>query len=176
MDNELWRWVWTIGAVVLTTGEIITAGFFVVPFAIGSVLAAIVAWVDGPGWLQWVLFFGGSTVSMVVVRRMVRRQDDEDEDSLPVGVYRYIGMKAVVLEAIDPVLNTGQVRVQTEEWRATVAGPNIAEGEIVTVVGLQGARLLVELSDDSSDSPDSSNNPASATDSPASNPSEAPRS
>ena len=144
MENEVWRWVWTIGAAVLMTGEMITAGFFVLPFAIGAVLAAIVAWVDGPGFLQWLVFFGGSAASMVFVRFVIRRQDDPDENSLPVGVNRYIGMGAVVLETIDAISNTGRVRVETEVWRATVDGDSIPEGELVTVVGLQGTRLLVE--------------------------------
>ncbi len=148
MDNEIWRWIWTIGAVVFTTGEMITAGFFVLPFAVGAVLAAVVAWVDGPGYLQWIAFFAGSAASMVVVRFVIRGQDSEDKNTLPVGVNRYIGMDAVVLETVDVVLNTGRVRVQTEVWRATVDGESIGEGELVTVVGLQGTRLLVELSHD----------------------------
>ncbi len=148
MDNEIWRWIWTIGAVVFTTGEMITAGFFVLPFAVGAVLAAVVAWVDGPGYLQWVAFFAGSAVSMVVVRFVIRGQDREDRDSLPVGVNRYIGMEAVVLETIDAISNTGRVRVQTEVWRATVEGESINEGELVTVVALQGTRLLVKLAHD----------------------------
>lgn len=146
MDNELWRWIWTFGAIALTAGELVTAGFFVLPFAAGSILAAIVAWLDGPGPLQWVLFFVGSALAMVAVRILIRRQDQDSARgrNLPVGVNRYIGMEAVVLETIDAVANTGSVRVQTEVWRATVSGGAIAKGEIVTVVALLGTRLVVE--------------------------------
>ena len=60
MDNELWRWVWVAVAMVMGIGEIFTAGFFLLPFAFGGMLAAAAAWLDLPGAVQWVLFFGGT--------------------------------------------------------------------------------------------------------------------
>ncbi|HCB34995.1 MAG TPA: hypothetical protein DEP66_05055 [Acidimicrobiaceae bacterium] len=143
MDNELWRWIWTFGAVAMTLGEITTAGFFMLPFAIGCVLAAIAAWFDGSGGLQWMLFFAGSGISFGAIRMFMGRQDKSDAGQLPVGVQRYVGMDAVVLEAVDAVANTGLIRVETEEWRATVDGDPIDVGATVHVVGLRGTRLLV---------------------------------
>ena len=116
MDNELWRWVWVAVAMVMGIGEIFTAGFFLLPFALGAVLAAAAAWLDLHGAVQWLLFFGGTTVSMLVLRRFMGRQDRPDD--LPVGANRYIGMSGRVVELIDPVNNTGRVRVESDEWRA----------------------------------------------------------
>ena len=43
VDNEVWRWLWTIFAVVMGIGEIFTAGFFLLPFAIGAGAGAAVS-------------------------------------------------------------------------------------------------------------------------------------
>lgn len=152
MDNELWRWIWTFAAVGFTIGEAVTAGFFMLPFGIGAALAAVAAWIGLDGWLQWVLFFAGSAASMVVIRKFMRGQDTEGR---PVGVNRYVGATGRVLQAIDPDQNTGMIRVETEEWRATTNGAVIEEGSDVTIVAMQGTRLLVEPVTASSTEPNS---------------------
>ena len=56
-----------------------------------------------------------------------------------------LGKRAVVLQAIDPIANTGMVRVGTEEWRAaSVDHSPIAKDSIVEVVGVEGVRLQVQ--------------------------------
>lgn len=141
MDNELWRWVWTGLAMVMGLGEIITAGFFLLPFAIGAGLAAAAAWFDLHDVVQWIAFFGGTGVSMLFVRRFMRSQDQEE--GLRIGPSRYVGMNAVVLEEIDMVSSTGLIRVEAEEWRAITDRGSIPEGATVEVVAVRGTRLLV---------------------------------
>ncbi len=145
VDNELWRWVWVAVAMVMGIGEIFTAGFFLLPFALGAVLAAAAAWLDLHGAVQWLLFFGGTAVSMLVLRRFMGRQDRPDD--LPVGANRYIGMQARVIEVIDTVNNTGRVRVESDEWRAVCAPGRIEEGSLVRVTDLAGTKLLVEFAE-----------------------------
>ena len=141
VDNELWRWVWTGMALLMGLGEIVTAGFFLLPFAIGAGLAATAAWFNLHDIVQWVLFFGGTGVSMLFVRRYMRAQDQED--GLLIGPDRYVGMRAVVLETVDMVSNTGRIRVEADEWRAITDGGPIPEGATVEVVELRGTRLVV---------------------------------
>ena len=145
MDNELWRWVWVAVAMVMGLGEIFTAGFFLLPFALGAVLAAAAAWMDIHGAVQWLLFFGGTAVSMAVLRRFMGRQDRPDD--LPVGANRYVGMHARVVEVIDMVNNTGRVRVESDEWRAVSDAGHIEEGSLVRITALQGTKLQVEFED-----------------------------
>lgn len=145
VDNELWRWVWVAVAMVMGIGEIFTAGFFLLPFALGAVLAAAAAWLDLHGAVQWLLFFGGTAVSMLVLRRFMGRQDRPDD--LPVGANRYVGMDARVIEDIDLVENTGRVRVESDEWRAVADSGPIEEGSLVRVTALRGTKLLVELAE-----------------------------
>ena len=145
MDNELWRWVWTGVALVMGLGEIVTAGFFLLPFAVGGALAAAAAWIGLGGGVQWVLFFAGTGASMWAVRVFMRRQDDEQ--SLLIGPARYVGLQAVVLETVDMTVNTGMIRVAAEEWRAVTDGAAIPAGAAVEVIELRGNRLVVALAE-----------------------------
>lgn len=63
VENELWRWLWTALAIVMGIGEIFTAGFFLLPFAIGAAASAILAWVGAGVLAQWLVFFGVSIVA-----------------------------------------------------------------------------------------------------------------
>ena len=141
VDNEIWRWVWVGLAAFMSVGEIFTAGFFMLPFAIGAGFAAIAAWLGLHGAVQWVLFFGGTGISMLYLRRFMDRQDD---DGAPIaGPQRYIGKTATVLEVIDSATNSGLIRVETEEWRASTDGVAIPEGAAVEVLEVRGTRLVV---------------------------------
>ena len=122
-------------------GEIVSAGFFLLPFAIGGGLAAIAAWIGLNGAVQWVLFFGGTGVAFLFVRRFMRSQDQEQ--GLLIGPARYVGKEALVIEAVDMSSNTGLIRVEAEEWRAITDGGPIPKGATVEVVALRGNRLLV---------------------------------
>lgn len=142
MDNEVWRWVWTGLALLMGIGEIVTAGFFLLPFAIGAGLAAVAAWMGVADIVQWLLFFVGTGLSFLYIRRFMRAQDEDS--GLVVGPSRYVGMEALVLETVDTGANTGLIRVEAEEWRATTDGEPIAEGRRVKVEALRGTRLVVK--------------------------------
>lgn len=141
MDNEVWRWLWTIFAIVMGIGEIFTAGFFLLPFAIGAAAAAILAWADVAVLAQWLVFFGVSILSLVVLRRFISRQDEGEQPK--VGANRWVGVRGIVLEDIDPQSGAGMVRVATEEWRATSQMP-IAKDARIIVTEVRGTRFVVE--------------------------------
>lgn len=143
VENELWRWLWTGLAVVMGIGEIFTAGFFLLPFAVGATAAAVLAWL-GTGLLaQWLVFFGVSAVALAYLRRYIDRQDDADQPRI--GANRWVGADGVVLEEIDPDTASGMVRVGTEEWRAASGhGGIIPAGSRIVVRNVSGSRLVVE--------------------------------
>ena len=141
MDFEVWRWVWTILAVVMLIGEIFTAGFFLLPFGIGAAAAGLLAWLEAGLAAQWITFFIVSIISLLYVRRFVHDQDDFEPT--PVASNRYLHAKATVLETIDPAAGTGMVRMESEEWRATADGETIEVGEVVRVERISGSRLIV---------------------------------
>jgi membrane protein implicated in regulation of membrane protease activity len=143
VEDEIWRWLWTGLAVVMAIGEIFTAGFFLLPFAIGAAASAVLAWVGAPILSQWLVFFGVSIVALAYLRRYIDRQDEGDQPR--VGANRWVGSQGIVLEEIDPDSARGMVRVENEEWRATSThGGSIPAGARIAVRDVRGARLVVE--------------------------------
>jgi membrane protein implicated in regulation of membrane protease activity len=141
VDNEVWRWLWTVLAVVMGIGEIFTAGFFLLPFAIGAGAAAILAWAGSAVIAQWLVFFGVSIFSLAYLRRFISRQDEGDQPRI--GANRWVGLEGIVINDIDPISGAGMVKVESEEWRA-VAPQAIPAGQKIVGTDVRGARLVVE--------------------------------
>ena len=63
-----------------------------------------------------------------------------------IGADRFIGLDGIVLEEIDNVKNTGQVRVQKDEWRAdSETDEIIPEGVRIVVTRLDGTHMVVKI-------------------------------
>lgn len=142
VDEELWRWVWIGAAVVLGIGELITAGLFMLPFAMGAIAAGILAFLNVNVAIQVIVFLGTSIVALWGMRKFAWR-DSEPQHS--VGAKRYVDATATVTEPINRIRGTGRVRMDTELWRATTDLDDVIEpGTEVRVIDVRGARLVVE--------------------------------
>ena len=141
MDTETWRWIWIGAALFLGFAEMMTAGFFMLPFAVGAVIAAVLAFMDVAPAIQLVVFIATSLIALILLQRFVRHGDEAQH---PIGANRFVGRTAIVLEAIDRTTGAGRVRMETEEWRATTDGDQIAVGTEVLIIGVRGTRLVVE--------------------------------
>jgi len=141
-DVEIWRWIWVVGAAALGVGEMLTAGFFLLPFAIGAVAAAILAFANVNVAIQIGVFVGASILSLWGIQRFAWREGEEVHS---LGAKRYVDARATVTETINRVSGTGRVRLDTESWRATtLLDEDIEPGTEVRVVEVTGARLVVE--------------------------------
>jgi membrane protein implicated in regulation of membrane protease activity len=141
VDDEMWRWIWLGAALLFGVGEIVTAGFFLLPFAVGAVAAAVLAFTGVDPAIQGVTFVAVSIVALLALRRFADRTDAHQPS---VGANRMAGERGIVLEQIDRVSGTGRVRVATEMWRATTDGPAIEAGIEVRILDVRGTRLVVE--------------------------------
>lgn len=142
-DPDTWRWIWLGAAVVLGVGEMATMGFFLLPFAIGALVAGVLAFVGVNLAVQLVAFALVSIVVFAAFRPLAHRLDQSSDDH-GVGAKRLVGAAAVVLEEITAG-QVGMVRVGAEEWRAVAADDEpIPAGTQVTVREIQGTRAIVE--------------------------------
>ena len=141
-NNALLLWGWIVVALIFFGAEIFTAGFVLLCFGIGALLAAGAAFAGlGLAW-QLAAFIVGSVVAVLLSRPFAERVTSSGPQFLAGD--RVLGKRAVVLQAIDPLVNTGMVRVDTEEWRAeSVDGVSIPKDSVVEVVGVDGVRLQV---------------------------------
>lgn len=144
MDNAVWIGIWLGLMILFGIGEMLTAGFFLLPFAIGAAVAAVLAVVGVSVPIQMLVFIVVSIVALWAFQRFAK---SDKEPLYPVGVKRYTGALATVLEDIDAVKATGIVRMENEEWRATSDWDRVIEaGTTVRVVDVRGTRLVVEPS------------------------------
>lgn len=142
MNVELW-WVWIIMGVVFIILEIFTAGFFILWFGIGAIVAGIEAYFNVNIVIQCLSFVVVSSVLLAATRKLAERFSGKQPPG--VGADRLIGEKGVVLEEIDNIKNTGRVRVEEDEWRAeSITGEVILKSKIIEVVKLEGTRLVVK--------------------------------
>jgi membrane protein implicated in regulation of membrane protease activity len=143
VEFTLLFWIWVILTAAFIVGEIFTAGFFLLPFGIGTGVAAVLSVLGAPRWSQFTAFVVVSGVMVLLARRLAERFSREPPER--VGVDRLVGAMAVVTEAIDPMTDTGRVRVKKDDWRATTAdGSKIEKEASVRIVRVEGAHLVVE--------------------------------
>lgn len=150
MSIEAWRLFWVIAAAVLAVAEMVTAGFFMLPFAVGAIGAAVAAFLDAGEAVQLAVFLAVSVVALVLLQLFVKRGDQKQHN---VGANRFVGQRARVVETVDPDHGTGQVKMDSETWRATADRGSIPEGAAVRVTGVRGTRLVVEPIERGEESP-----------------------
>lgn len=145
MYTDIFFWGWLILAIIFFVGELMTAGFFLVAFGIGAVIAAITVLFDlGIAW-QLIVFIVVSSLVVFSLRHFADRISRPDQP-IQVGIDRVKGKTAIVTETIDPINETGIVRVAAEEWRAVPEDSHqiIPARSIVRVLAVNGTRLVVK--------------------------------
>jgi membrane protein implicated in regulation of membrane protease activity len=138
-------WVfWAIAAVILAVGEVLTVSFFLFPFALGCVAAALVDLVGGGSGLQAGAFVVLTGLGLGVVRPIARRHVTMPP-ALRTGTAALVGCTAVVTETIHNDAGRGAVRLEGEVWSARAYDDDevIEAGTRVTVVDIKGATALV---------------------------------
>jgi membrane protein implicated in regulation of membrane protease activity len=137
-------WIaWSIAAVLLAVGEILTPGlFFLGPVALAAVAGAVASLVGAPLWLQLVVFAVGSFASLGLLRPIARRHLSMPH-AIRTGTAALVGAPAVVLQRVDS--QGGRVRIGGEEWTARAFMPDqvLEPGMKVEVAEIQGATALV---------------------------------
>ncbi len=71
---HIWVWVWVMLAVILVGAEILSPGWYYLPWAIGSALAAALEFAGAPVAWQWAAFVVVSSVVLVVAQRTWARK------------------------------------------------------------------------------------------------------
>jgi membrane protein implicated in regulation of membrane protease activity len=135
--------IWTLAAVLLAVGEILTPGlFFLGPVALAAVVAGVAALVGLGVVVQLLVFILGSLASVLFLRPIARSHLHMPA-ALRTGIAALEGQKAIVLQRVDA--NGGRVRIGGEEWsaRAYMEDQVLEPGARVEVVKIEGATALV---------------------------------
>ena len=140
---EAWL-LWLLAAVILAVGEMLTLSFFIAPFAVGALAAALVSGIGFGGVAPWVVFIAVSAILLVALRPLARAHG-RTPPSLRTGTAALAGRDAMVLERIANAEGVGTIRLDGEIWtaRAYLDDEVIEAGEHVQVVEIRGATALV---------------------------------
>jgi membrane protein implicated in regulation of membrane protease activity len=138
-------WVlWLIAAAILGLGEIATSGFFLAPFAIGAVLAALIS-AAGAGTAVSLIVFLGISIAALTALRPLARSHLKLPAQLRTGTAALVGRSATVVERIANDEGVGCVSIEGEVWTARAYDEDdvIEAGQRVQVMEIRGATALV---------------------------------
>ena len=124
--------MWLIVLAVFLVIEAITVGLTTIWFAGGGIL------------VQWILFLVISLVLLIFTRPLAVRYMNKGVPKT--NVNSLIGEKAVVIQKINNLEQTGQVRINDIEWMARTSSDEVTipEQTVVTIEAVQGVKLIVK--------------------------------
>jgi membrane protein implicated in regulation of membrane protease activity len=136
--------IWLIAGVFAGVGEILTAGFFLAPFAVGAFGAMLADLAGAGGAIQFIVFAVLTLACFGLVRPIAKRHM-YTPPQIRTGAAALIGRNAIVLERIANDEGVGAVRIDGEVWTARAYDEDqiIAAGAKVQVVEIRGATALV---------------------------------
>lgn len=141
-SEDVMKVAWFVLAAVLAAAEIAIPGFFLLPFGIGAVGAAVAALAGADLLIQLVVFLLVSIVAFAALRPVAARLNRGSQPA-GVGANRLIDQQGSVLEQLGPD-DPGLVRIDRETWRAESAdGSTMTPGTSVRVVEVRGTRVFV---------------------------------
>lgn len=136
-------WIgWLIAAVALGIPLVMTAMPEFGMFAVGAVVAAVVAAVGG-GMVAQVLVFVIVSVALIAVVRPIANRNAKQKPELRSGIDALKGRQAVVLERVDG--QGGRIKLGGEIWSARTFDDDLVfePGQRVDVVEIEGATAVV---------------------------------
>lgn len=142
-----WLVIWLVIMVILVIIEFCGLSLLTIWFAIAALISGILAALNVPLWIQWIVFAVVSFLLFAFVRPQCKkifdrkRRDDE--------VYALVGKRGIVISEIDNLRGIGQVNVMGREWSAMSREKDVIfpRGTVVDVVGVRGHKLVIRRND-----------------------------
>lgn len=143
MDVVMGPLMWLAIVAILLIIEAVTVGLTTIWFAGGALVAAIASWIGAGQAVQWILFLSVSLVLLIFTRPLAIRYMNRGVERTNVG--RLIGEKAIVIQEINNLAQTGQIRINDVEWMARTESDDIKipEKAVVVIKDVQGVKLIV---------------------------------
>lgn len=136
--------VWLVLLVILVVVELITMGLTTIWFAGGALAAALISIPGTPLALQILVFLIVSALLLYFTRPVAVKYFNRDR--IRTNVESMVGRQAIVISEINNLEGIGQVNTGGMEWSARSSYHNVAlpVGTVVTVLGVDGVKLIVE--------------------------------
>jgi membrane protein implicated in regulation of membrane protease activity len=136
-------WGWLVLGLVLLALELVVPGGYFLWLGAAGIVTGVAAFIPGISWPWQVTIFGVLAIVIVIGWTRIsrsRREPVTDTPYLNRRAERFVGYEAVIDEPIQD--GFGRLKLGDSVWR--IAGPDLAAGRKVRVVGSDGALLKVE--------------------------------
>ena len=135
-------YVWLILAGIFVIGEVLTSGFLIFWFSLGSLIAMVVSFFIPDVIVQTTVFLISSVILILATKPLVKKF--ANIDTVKTNAQSIIGKKGLVTKDINSIKATGQVKIDGELWSAI--GKNdmdIPKGTEVEVNEIKGVKVVV---------------------------------
>ncbi len=158
------HWFWLVIVLAVAIVILVTSLADLLPFLVGALAATFVAYATSQGiGVQLGVCIAVSLVAFLAFRpfslRIARNRPGQ------FGVDRLVGQTGLVIESVDWKENSGQVRINQEEWPARSVDPQevLPHGAPVIVTRVEGNHLYVTSVSESDIQPQFRPTPGGAT-------------
>lgn len=135
-------YVWLILAGIFVIGEVITSGFLIFWFALGSLIAMVVSLFIPDIIVQTTVFLISSVILILATKPLVKKF--ANIETVKTNIQSIIGKKGLVTKDINSIKATGQVKIEGELWSAIGKDDmDIPKGTEVEVVEIKGVKVIV---------------------------------
>ena len=144
IDIPLWV-LWLIAAVVFFIGEVMTEGFCLLWFSVGSLVALFFTLLTDNIIILFAIFLTVAIILLLSTRKLTENFLNSRK-KVESNVNALIGKKAKIIESIDEIEGFGKVKVNGEVWKAITNDPslNFEVGETVIIKAIDGVKLIIE--------------------------------
>jgi membrane protein implicated in regulation of membrane protease activity len=134
--------VWLIIGFLLVAAEVVSGDFVLLMLGAGAFAAAGSSALGAPLWLD-VALLAMTSLALVTLARPVLKRRLHLGTGTRTGVDALVGMKAVVVSAVDA--HSGRVKLRGELWSARAFDETqvLEPGRSVTVMNISGATAVV---------------------------------
>ena len=136
--------MWLGILVILVVIELLTMGLTTIWFAGGALVAALIS-IPGTPLIVQILFFLIVSILLLYFTRPIAVKYF-NRDRTRTNVESLIGRQAIVISEINNIEGIGQINTGGMEWSARSSYHNVVipVGAVVTVLGVDGVKLIVE--------------------------------
>ena len=139
----MWQF-WLIVAGIFLVAEMATVGFLVFWFSIGALLALITSLFTDNIIIQTTVFVISSGVLIFFTRPFVNKFA-KSENKKETNAFSIIGKTALVTEEINPLLGTGQIKIEGEVWSAKTINSSIVPVDSqVEITAIEGVKAVIK--------------------------------
>lgn len=137
-------WYYIIAFAVLIVIEVSSYNLITIWVAIAALLTSIYAYFYPAQIMPQIFIFLIFSIALLALTKPIVQKMKIGKH--PTNADRLIGLDGVILEEIDPILGTGQVKVNGQIWSAkSESQSNISKGQIVKIIKIEGVKLVCQV-------------------------------